>query len=123
MVCVQAAGCAPLVKAFMENRKFAEIWPDAQTKADGLRVPSAVGDFIILDILHKSQGTALTVSDHEMMEGANQIGKTQGLFVSPETGATLAAFLKLRQRQWIEDGQRVVLFNTGSGYKYSHLWI
>jgi threonine synthase len=122
MVCVQAAGCAPLVRAFQQNSEFAEPWQNARTQADGLRVPSAIADFIILNILRQSKGTAITISDTEMMEGANIIGRTQGLFVSPETGATLAAFRNLRENGWIKDGERVVLFNTGSGYKYSHLW-
>jgi threonine synthase len=122
MVCVQASGCAPLVRAFKEHRNFSEPWQNAHTNADGLRVPHAIADFIILDILRKSRGTAITISDEEMMDGANMIGKTQGLFVSPETGATLAAFQKLRKNGWIKEGNRVVLFNTGSGYKYSHLW-
>ncbi|MCK4893166.1 MAG: threonine synthase [Calditrichia bacterium] len=122
MVCVQATGCAPLVKAFRENRKFADPWQNAKTNADGLRVPNAIGDFIILDILRESQGTAISISDEEMMEGAKIIGKTQGLFVSPETGATLAAFRKLKEKGWVKEQNRVVLFNTGSGYKYSHLW-
>jgi threonine synthase len=122
MVCVQAKGCAPLVKAFHENQKFAKPWQNAKTCADGLRVPNAIGDFIILDILRKSQGTAIAISDEEMMGGANIIGKTQGLFVSPETGATLAAFQKLMEAGWIKKNNRVILFNTASGYKYSHLW-
>ena len=122
MVCVQATGCAPLVRAFHAGKKFAEKWENAATIADGLRVPAAVGDFLIIDILHKSEGNALSVTDEEMMKGANTIGKQEGLFVSPETGATLIAFLKLKKQGWIKKGESVVLFNTGSGYKYSHLW-
>ena len=122
MVSVQAEGCSPLVKAFMAKKQYAEPWQNARTVADGLRVPAAIGDFLILNIIKKSKGTALSVSDEEMMEAARVIGKHQGLFVSPETGATLAAFMKLRERGWIKEGSRVVLFNTGSGYKYSHLW-
>jgi threonine synthase len=122
MVCVQAAGCAPLVRAFHAGEKFAEQWVNAATIADGLRVPAAVGDFLIIDILHKSKGNALSVTDEEMMKGANIIGEQEGLFVSPETGATLIAFQKLKEKGWIKKGESVVLFNTGSGYKYSHLW-
>jgi threonine synthase len=122
MVSVQADGCAPMVKAFHEGLDHAEPWPDAHTAADGLRVPAAVGDFLILQALRGSNGTAIAVSDREMLDGANLIGRTQGLFVSPETGATVAAFRKLVQTGWIQKEEKVVLFNTGSGYKYSHLW-
>ena len=122
MVTVQAAGCAPIVKAFEEDDEFAEPWQNAETIADGLRVSSAVGDFLILRVLRESNGTAIAVSDDEMLSASNMIGKTQGLFASPETGATLAAFNKLKEQHWINDGDNVVLFNTGSGHKYSHLW-
>jgi threonine synthase len=122
MVTVQAAGCAPMVKAFEEETEFAEPWLDAETIADGLRVPTTVGDFLILRVLRESNGIAIAVSDDEMMTESNLIGKTQGIFASPETGATLAAFKKLREQHWINDGDSVVLFNTGSGHKYSHLW-
>lgn len=122
MVTVQAENCAPIAKAFQENRKFAEPWENARTIADGLRVPAAIGDFLMLKVLRESKGTALTVTDKEMLNGANLIGKNQGLFVSPESGATLAAFRKLLKQKWILETDRVVLFNTGGGYKYSHLW-
>ena len=122
MVTVQAENCAPMVRAFHAGQEFAQPWENARTIADGLRVPAAVGDFLILKTLRESSGTAVTVSDREMMEGAQLMGKTQGLFVSPESGATLSAFRKLRSQGWIRDHEKVVLFNTGSGYKYSHLW-
>ena len=122
MVSVQAEGCAPMVRAFSEGSEFAEPWQDAKTGADGLRVPAAVGDFLILRALRESNGTAVVVSDAEMLECANQIGKTEGLFVSPEGGATLAGFYQLRKNGWIKDNDRVVLFNTGSGHKYARLW-
>ena len=122
MVSVQAEGCAPIVRAFEENQEFAEPWVGAKTVADGLRVPAAVGDFLMLRALRESGGTALAVTDEEMIGGANLIGRTQGLFVSPESGATLAAFTKLREKKWIHSGEIVVLFNTGSGAKYAHLW-
>jgi threonine synthase len=122
MVTVQAEGCSPMVKAFEEETEFAEPWQDAKTIADGLRVPAAVGDFLILRVLRESNGTAIAVTDEEMLSASNLIGKTEGLFASPETGATLAAFNKLKENIWINDGDNVVLFNTGSGHKYSHLW-
>jgi threonine synthase len=122
MVTVQSQGCAPMVQAFHQGEEFAEPWPDAATVADGLRVPSAVGDFLILRALRESGGTAVAVSDEEMMEAVRLMGKTQGLFACPEGGATLAAFQHLRRQGWIEEDASVVLFNTGSGLKYSHLF-
>jgi threonine synthase len=122
MVTVQSEGCAPIVKAFHEGKEFAEPWPNAQTVADGLRVPAAVGDFLILRALQQSQGTALTVSDKEMMDAIGLLGRTQGMFTCPEGAAPVAAFQHLRQRGWIGDDETVVLFNTGSGLKYTHLW-
>ena len=122
MVTVQSTGCAPIVKAFEEKNEFAEPWNDAHTIADGLRVPAAVGDFLMLRTLRESNGTAIAVSDKKMLDSANLIGRTQGIFTSPEGGATLAAFLKLREINWIKETETVVLFNTGSGHKYSHLW-
>jgi threonine synthase len=122
MVSVQSDGCAPIVRAFEAKTQFAKPWTGARTIADGLRVPAAVGDFLILQSLRQSGGTAVAVADKAMMDAADLIGRTQGLFVSPETGATLAAFSKLRKSGWIRDGDRVVLFNTGSGHKYAHLW-
>jgi len=122
MVTVQSDGCAPMVRAFHEGREFAEPWQGAKTVADGLRVPAAVGDFLILRALRESGGTAVAVSDEKMMDAANLIGRTQGLFVCPEGAATLAAFQRLRDEGWIGDDERVVLFNTGSGLKYAHLW-
>jgi threonine synthase len=122
MVTVQSEGCAPMVRAFHEGWEFAETWEDAATLADGLRVPAAVGDFLILRALRESGGTAVAVADQEMLEATKLIGRTQGIFSCPEGGATLAAFQHLRQQGWIDDGERVVLFNTGSGLKYAHLW-
>lgn len=122
MVTVQSTGCAPMVRAFEENTEFAEPWQGAKTFADGLRVPAAVGDFLILRALRQSNGTAVSVKDEEMIEQANLIGRTQGLFVSPEGGATLAAFNNLKKAGWISDSEVVILFNTGSGHKYMDLW-
>jgi threonine synthase len=122
MVTVQAEGCAPMVKAFHEGKEFAEMWQNSRTIADGLRVPAAVGDFLILRTLRESNGTAISVSDDEIMSATNLIGHIQGIFAAPEGGATLAAFIKLRKNGWIKDNQKVVLFNTGSGHKYYQLW-
>ncbi|MBU1101634.1 MAG: threonine synthase [Bacteroidetes bacterium] len=122
MVSVQSTGCAPMVRAYEENTEFAEPWQGAKTVADGLRVPAAVGDFLILRAIRESMGTAVSVTDEELMDASNHIGRTEGLFVAPEGGATLAAFNKLRKSGWIKDGEKVVLFNTGSGHKYMGLW-
>jgi len=123
MVMVQSDGCAPMVRAFHEGREFAEPWERAETIASGLRVPAAVGDFLILRVLRESGGTAVTVSDQEIMEAARLIGRTQGLFVCPEGAATLVAFQHLHRQGWISDDETVVLLNTGNGVKYAHLWI
>lgn len=122
MVTVQAEGCAPMVKALHDGQEFAAPWPNAATVADGLRVPAAVGDFLILRALRESGGTALAISDEEMMAAARLIGRTQGIFPCPEGAAPLAALLHLRRQGWIDRGETVVLFNTGSGLKYAHLW-
>jgi threonine synthase len=122
MVSVQSTGCAPMVRAFEQGTEFAEPWQGAKTVADGLRVPAAVGDFLILRALRESNGIAVAVSDDAMMTGANKIGRFEGVFAAPEGGATLAAFEHLRNTGWIAEDETVVLFNTGSGHKYEHLW-
>ena len=122
MVTVQSTGCAPMVRAFEQNTEFAEPWQDAKTVADGLRVPAAVGDFLILRALRESNGTAVSVTDEEIIEDTNEIGRTQGIFAAPEGGATLAAFKKLRNSGWLKENEKVVLFNTGSGHKYFNVF-
>ncbi len=122
MVSVQASGCAPIVRAFDGMEDAAAPWENAATVADGLRVPAAVGDVLMLRALRASQGTAIAVTDSELMEGATAIARTAGIFAAPEGGATVAAYAKLRARKWIKDGERTVLFNTGSGLAYAHLW-
>ena len=122
MVTVQSTGCAPMVKAFEEGKEFADMWEGARTVADGLRVPAAVGDFLILRALRESNGNAVAVPDKEIMEAANLMGRTQGIFPAPEGGAVLAGFLHLHRSGWIKNSDKVILFNTGSGHKYSHLW-
>jgi len=122
MVTVQADGCAPMVRAFEQGDEFAKPWEGAKTVADGLRVPAAVGDFLIQRALRESNGAAVAVSDEELMADANLIGRTEGIFACPEGGATLTAFKKLREQGWISDNETVILFNTGSGHKYEHLW-
>ncbi|HEX5131478.1 MAG TPA: threonine synthase [Candidatus Krumholzibacteria bacterium] len=123
MVSVQSDGCAPIVRAFASGAETAAMFEDAHTLADGLRVPAAVGDRLILDAVRRSGGTAVAVTDADLMEGANQIARSEGIFAAPEGGATVAAYRALRARGEIDAGERVVLFNTGSGLAYSHLWV
>ncbi|MBI1298707.1 threonine synthase [bacterium] len=122
MVTVQSAGCAPMVRAFEEETEFAEPWQGAKTVADGLRVPAAVGDFLILQALRQSGGIAITVTDEEMIHYAKVMGRHTGIFPAPEGSATLAAQIHLLEKGWIQPDETVVLFNTGSGLKYAHLW-
>ncbi len=122
MVTVQSQGCAPMVRAFERGDEFAEAWQGAATVADGLRVPAAVGDFLILRALRESGGTAVAVADEEMLELAQVMGKHTGIFPAPEGAACLAAQIRLLREGWIKPDESVVLFNTGSGLKYAHLW-
>ncbi|MEX1019612.1 MAG: threonine synthase [Litorilinea sp.] len=122
MVSVQSEGCAPIVRAFTQGAEFAEPWQGAKTVADGLRVPAAVGDFLILQALRASGGTAIAVSDAEMLEYSRVMGQYTGIFSAPEGAACLAAQVRLRAQGWIQPEERVVLFNTGTGLKYAHLW-
>ena len=121
MVVVQAEGCCPIVKAFEQNQSEAPLFPDAHTIASGLRVPVAVGDFIMLDILRQSQGTALTVTDAELMEGVYQLAQHQGIQAAPEGGAIWMACHRLLEQGWLRSDETVVLFNTGACVKYNHL--
>jgi threonine synthase len=118
MICVQADGCAPIPKALHEGKAASEMWHDAHTLAAGLRVPKAYGDFIILDIVRQSGGTAIAVSDDEIMDGVKEMASAEGIFAAPEGGAALAAYRQLLQSGFLASSDRVVLFNTGSGYKY-----
>ena len=118
MVSVQAAGCAPIVRAFESGATRAEPWQNAATMAAGLRVPSAVGDALMLRALRESEGTAVAVSEAEILWGVKEIGQSEGLFVCPEGGAALAGLRRLVEQGWIDREERVVLFNTGSGLKY-----
>jgi threonine synthase len=118
MFAVQATGCAPIVRAFEAGEKIAAEFPDARTVATGLRVPKAIGDFLILNILCQSNGGAIAVTDEEMIRSAREVGSTQGLFVCPEGGACFAALKLLLHAGKIAPGEHVVIFNTGSGIKY-----
>jgi threonine synthase len=121
MVVVQAEGCCPIVRAFEAGADHAEFFADAATVASGLRVPSAIGDFLMLRVLRQSGGTAVTVSDEDLMAGVGELATTQGVYACPEGGAVWKAAEKLLRDEWLGADERVVLFNTGSGLKYNHL--
>lgn len=118
MVSVQAAGCAPIVRAFDAGEETATPWEGATTCASGLRVPGAVGDFLMLRALRESVGTAVAVADEDLIADSHELARHTGIFPAPEGGATLAALRRLRENGWVKPDERVVLFNTGSGYKY-----
>lgn len=118
MVTVQAAGCAPIVRAFEQGERFADEFPNAHTTASGLRVPKAIGDFLIIDALRASGGTAIAVTDDELIAATKEIGAAEGIFCAPEGAACLPALRKLLAAGAVQKDERVVLFNTGSGVKY-----
>src|SRR5215468_913991 len=118
MVTVQSTGCAPIVKAWDEGRRASEMWANAATSASGLRVPKAYGDYLILDILRKSKGTAVAVTDDEIMDSLRQWARIEGVFAAPEGAAAHAAYRKLRAAKFFVEDDQVVLFNTGTGLKY-----
>jgi threonine synthase len=118
MMAVQSAGCAPIPKAWDEGKPVSEAWQNAATVAAGLRVPKAYGDYIILDILKKSAGTAIAVSDDELMAALGEWARDEGVFAAPEGAASLAAYRKLIASGFLKPSDTVVLFNTGSGLKY-----
>jgi threonine synthase len=118
MYAVQAEGCAPIVKAFSEGRDDAPMWENARTHAHGLRVPKAIGDFLMLRALRESHGAAIAVSEAEIIQGVKDASAAEGLFVAPEGGASVAALRKLKASGHVSPDDTVVVFNTGTGYKY-----
>ena len=118
MVSVQASGCAPIVRAFEAGEDQAEPWVEAKTVASGLRVPGAVGDFLMLRAIRESGGTALSVTDEELMAAVPEMASATGIFPAPEGAATLAGLKKLITSGQVSEDDRVVLFNTGTGLKY-----
>jgi threonine synthase len=121
MVSVQASGCAPIVRAFHAGETTAAPWQDAHTIASGLRVPRAIGDFLILNALRESNGTAAAAEDTEIVEAMRLCGRLEGLFLCPEGAACIPALRKLVRDGWIRPDEAVVLFNTGTGLKYLEL--
>ena len=122
MVTVQAAGCAPIVDAFEKGADSAPMWPNAATIASGLRVPKAIGDFLILQAIRESKGTAIAASDDEILATSKELAAKEGIYAAPEGGATVVAARKLAEKKWIKRDDTVVLFNTGCGYKYNEAW-
>ncbi len=118
MVTVQASGCAPIVRAFEQGTEKATPWEDAHTVADGLRVPRAIGDFLVLRAVRESDGAAVAVDDADMVVGMRQMGHLEGVSAAPEGGAALHALRVLIQTGRIQPHERVVLFNTGGALKY-----
>jgi threonine synthase len=118
MVAVQADGCAPVVKAFQQGQNFCDFWIGAHTIASGLRVPKSFADMLILQDLRESQGTAVAVSDSDILMAQNRLAGMEGIFASPEGAATLAGLEVLVKQGWIHADERVVIFNTGTGLKY-----
>jgi threonine synthase len=117
MVSVQAEGCAPVVRAFEAGAKNAELWQDARTIAPGIRVPAVIADYLILEAIRKSEGTAVAVSDEEIIEALGDIARLEGIFAAPEGAATYAGYRKLLHSGVIGPEESVVLFNTGAGIK------
>ncbi|MGI9584701.1 MAG: threonine synthase, partial [Acidimicrobiia bacterium] len=118
MVAVQSSGCAPIVRAFDNGDRHAEMWENAATVASGIRVPAAIGDFLILDAVRESSGFALAVPDEAIIDAQSRIPQTDGLLVGPEGAATFAAYEEALLRGLVEPGEKAVLFNCGSGLKY-----
>src|SRR5438270_3646795 len=118
MIAIQASGCAPIPKAFEEGKSVSEAWKDAHTFASGLRVPKAYGDYIILDIVRRSGGTAIAISDQEMLKSMLEWAREEGIFLCPEGAAATAAYDKLLANGFLNSSDEVVIFNTGTGLKY-----
>jgi threonine synthase len=121
MVAVQAEGCQPIVRAFEAGAAAAELHRNAHTAASGLRVPKPLGDYIILKVLRESQGTAVAVTDGEMLAAQREMAETQGILAAPEGAATWAGLKKLREKGWVTGRERILLYNTGSGVLYPEL--
>jgi threonine synthase len=118
MIAVQAEGCQPVVRAYEEGEQRSQFWENASTVASGLRVPKPLGDFLILEAVRKSGGTAIAVSDADLIEAGIQLASDEGIFVAPEGAACLAALERLLARGFLKKDERIVIYNTGAGLKY-----
>ena len=122
MIAVQAEGCQPVVRAFEENEPRSRFWDDARTVASGLRVPKPLGDFLVLEAVRKSGGTAIAVSDGEMLDAGAQLASEEGIFAAPEGAACVSACEKLLSSGFLKPDERIVLYNTGTGLKYAEAY-
>ncbi|MGE4470046.1 MAG: threonine synthase [Desulfovibrio sp.] len=118
LVAVQASGCAPIVKAWEEGRKESDFWEGAHTLAFGITVPKALGDFLVLDAVYKTDGCAISIDDDEVLAAQKELAELEGDFICPEGAATFAAAEKLLEKGWIRPEEKVVALNTGTGLKY-----
>lgn len=118
MIAVQAAGCQPIVRAFERGEQRSEFWQGASTVAAGLRVPKPLGDVLILNALRESQGTAIAIDDHEIIDAGIEIAALEGMFIAPEGAACIPALRKLLASGFLKPRERIVIYNTGSGLKY-----
>lgn len=121
MVVVQAEHCAPIVRALEENEHHAPLWENASTIAAGMRVPIAIGDYLVLNAIRQSGGTGMTVTDDELLEGMHLAASREGLLVSPESGAAIIATRRLRERHFLNEDDEIVIFSTGSGLMHTDL--
>jgi threonine synthase len=117
-VAVQSEGCAPIVQAYRERKTESTYWADAKTVAFGINVPKALGDFLVLEAIYETSGTAISVNDREILETQRTLARMEGVLVCPEGAATLAAAQQLRAQGWIAREERVLAINTGTGLKY-----
>jgi threonine synthase len=122
MIAAQAEGCAPIVRAFEKHADVSEKWENASTVASGLRVPKALGDSLILEGIYASRGAAVAATDAELMAACRDIARLEGMLAAPESGAGMAAIQKLVAAKKIQPDETVVLFSTGSDYKYTEAW-
>jgi threonine synthase len=118
MIAVQAEGCQPVVRAYEEGEQRSQFWENARTVASGLRVPKPLGDFLILEAVRKSGGTAIAVSDDQLIDAGIQLASDEGIFVAPEGAACVAALEELLARGFLKKDERIVIYNTGAGLKY-----
>ncbi|HUI77868.1 MAG TPA: threonine synthase [Bryobacteraceae bacterium] len=122
MIAVQAEGCQPIVRAMEENEPRSRFWDDARTVASGLRVPKPLGDFLVLDAVRKSGGTAVAVSDAEMLDAGARLASEEGIYAAPEGAACVAALEKLLASGFLKPADRIVIYNTGTGLKYAEAY-
>jgi threonine synthase len=118
LVAVQASGCAPIVAAFASGARQSEPWPDARTVAFGITVPKALGDFLVLDAVRETGGTAIAVDDEALLADQREVARLEGSFICPEGAAGFAAVRQLRESGWLSEDDEVVVLNTGTGLKY-----